>query len=168
MRYGRYSYSMVISSEPWRPRKTAARRERESATCALVSPCESSLKRPGGLCPGPWSHVRVTPKPALACNLIYTRRARIRTGAFGLTCRSIFAVEDSPPSRDRQRALPFRTCTGCGMPPPPTDTNYTLISSRFMVEECRAADGIRRCTTEWWCPKCWKALKETQKGPTRP
>ena len=57
-----------------------------------------------------------------------------------------------------------RVCTGCGVHAPQTDTDYTLISSRFGWRVRRYVEGDEPIT-EWWCPACWAELKRTTDGP---
>jgi len=47
------------------------------------------------------------------------------------------------------------TCVDCGARPPPTETNYTLISSRYGWRLTRAIDSDGNRMMEWRCPRCW-------------
>jgi hypothetical protein len=46
-------------------------------------------------------------------------------------------------------------CLDCGARPPATDTNYTLISTRYGWRCTRAVDVQGRKTMVWRCPPCW-------------
>lgn len=50
-------------------------------------------------------------------------------------------------------------CVDCGKVSPPTETNYTLISSRhgWRLTIERDENGARKTT--WRCPQCWLAHK---------
>jgi hypothetical protein len=56
-------------------------------------------------------------------------------------------------------------CIDCKARSPETDTNYTLISSRYGWRLSRhiASDGT--FVVEWRCPRCWERHKR-QKGIT--
>ena len=52
-----------------------------------------------------------------------------------------------------------QTCVDCRELSPETETNYTLIGSRFgwRLTRTNTADG--RVLVEWRCPSCWRAYK---------
>lgn len=54
-------------------------------------------------------------------------------------------------------------CIQCGALPPPTFTNYTLISQkhgwRLILDEIEPGKRIPK----WWCPACWARHKENRK-----
>jgi len=52
-------------------------------------------------------------------------------------------------------------CVDCGKKPPPTDTNYTLISTRHGWRLTRGTDKEGRRVMEWRCPTCWLAHRKT-------
>ncbi|WP_437781040.1 hypothetical protein [Sorangium sp. So ce1097] len=43
----------------------------------------------------------------------------------------------------------------CGASAPKTETNYTLISSRYGWRLTRTADANGRRVMEWRCPSCY-------------
>jgi hypothetical protein len=47
-------------------------------------------------------------------------------------------------------------CVDCGKLPPPTDTSYTLISTRHGWRLTRAVDKDGQRIMEWRCPSCWQ------------
>jgi hypothetical protein len=42
---------------------------------------------------------------------------------------------------------------------PETETNYTLIGSRYGWRLTKRRDGHGRVAMEWRCPTCWRAFK---------
>jgi hypothetical protein len=50
-------------------------------------------------------------------------------------------------------------CVDCGAPAPHTDTNYTLISSRYGWRLTRSMDAHGNKVMEWRCPDCWQAYR---------
>jgi hypothetical protein len=54
---------------------------------------------------------------------------------------------------DRQK------CVDCHELSPETDTNYTLIGSRFGWRLTRTLDAQGVAGAEWRCPGCWKVYK---------
>ena len=64
-----------------------------------------------------------------------------------------------------------QTCVDCHELSPETETNYTLIGSRFgwRLTRSKAADGT--VLVEWRCPSCWRIYKaargETTAGSSR-
>lgn len=50
-------------------------------------------------------------------------------------------------------------CASCGKKAPKTETEYTLISSRYgwRLSREKAPDGTY--TVKWHCPACWRNLK---------
>ena len=55
-------------------------------------------------------------------------------------------------------------CCDCKARSPETDTNYTLISSRYGWRLSRhvATDGT--FLVEWRCPRCWERYKQRKAG----
>jgi hypothetical protein len=54
-------------------------------------------------------------------------------------------------------------CIACGVSPPDTNTEYTLISrSGWRLTRCQGPDGALR--TEWRCRKCWTLHRLTLKA----
>jgi hypothetical protein len=51
------------------------------------------------------------------------------------------------------------TCVDCGETSPQTETNYTLISSRYgwRLSRSTGPDGKKRMV--WRCPRCWAQHK---------
>jgi hypothetical protein len=62
---------------------------------------------------------------------------------------------------DRQK------CVDCHELSPETDTNYTLIGSRFGWRLTRTMDAKGVAGAEWRCPGCWKVYKAAR-GDTAP
>jgi hypothetical protein len=58
--------------------------------------------------------------------------------------------------RDRQ------TCVDCGRKSPQTETNYTLISSRFGWRLLHYALPNGTIAVEWRCPACWREYKRAR------
>ncbi|WP_437288378.1 hypothetical protein [Sorangium sp. So ce406] len=46
-------------------------------------------------------------------------------------------------------------CVDCSTPAPKTETNYTLISSRYGWRLTRTVDANGRRMMEWRCPSCY-------------
>jgi hypothetical protein len=70
----------------------------------------------------------------------------------------------SEPESESERA----TCSDCGQRAPPTNTNYTLISTHFGWRLSRRdlPDGTK--VAEWRCPACWRKFKAATGGsPSR-
>jgi hypothetical protein len=67
----------------------------------------------------------------------------------------------TPPCSMGQR----QECVDCNLQSPPTDTNYTLISSRhgWRLTRLRSAHG--QFVAEWRCPQCWTAYKRRERTP---
>jgi len=63
--------------------------------------------------------------------------------------------------RDRQ------ICIGCGKKSPETETNYTLISSRFGWRLTRTNDATGKLVVAWRCASCWRLYK-IARGETAP
>ena len=57
---------------------------------------------------------------------------------------------------------PDNKCIDCGKKPPPTDTNYTLISARHGWRLTRGADHDGQRVMEWRCPSCWQAYRKKE------
>jgi len=57
-----------------------------------------------------------------------------------------------------------QTCVVCGIQSPPTETNYTLISSRhgWRLSLETLPDGRRNAI--WRCPKCWQEFRKKSAG----
>ncbi len=51
-------------------------------------------------------------------------------------------------------------CVDCGALPPPTETNYTLISPRHGWRLSRTVDRDGKKKMEWRCPNCWAKYRE--------
>lgn len=62
----------------------------------------------------------------------------------------------------------FHVCCDCRARSPETDTNYTLISSRYGWRLTRfvGADGL--FVIEWRCPRCWERHKRTKLSTSTP
>lgn len=56
-----------------------------------------------------------------------------------------------------------QTCVACGAQSPPTETNYTLISSQFGWRLSRETKADGSFQMEWRCPKCWEAHKRAKR-----
>ncbi|MFI5301453.1 MAG: hypothetical protein ACHREM_25480 [Polyangiales bacterium] len=56
-------------------------------------------------------------------------------------------------------------CADCKKPSPETDTNYTLISSRYgwRLTRSRGPDG--KAIVEWRCADCWRKYKAASGDP---
>jgi hypothetical protein len=52
-----------------------------------------------------------------------------------------------------------RCCVGCGLVPPETETNYTLVERRGWRLTVASGDDGRK-TPELRCPSCWAAHRE--------
>jgi hypothetical protein len=52
-----------------------------------------------------------------------------------------------------------QTCVDCHELSPETETNYTLIGSRFGWRITRRKDADGNMLVEWRCPACWRAYK---------
>jgi hypothetical protein len=63
-----------------------------------------------------------------------------------------------------------QTCVDCHELSPETETNYTLIGSRFGWRLTRRADADGKPLVEWRCPACWRTYKAAkgEKGETVP
>ena len=58
-------------------------------------------------------------------------------------------------------------CADCGMKPPETSTNYTLISrTGWRLTRQKGADGS--VVAEWHCSKCWARHRATLKQAQTP
>ncbi|XXT20331.1 hypothetical protein WME94_02020 [Sorangium sp. So ce429] len=57
-----------------------------------------------------------------------------------------------PPESEQRVA---QRCVDCGTPAPKTETNYTLISSRYGWRLTRTVDASGRRMMEWRCPACY-------------
>lgn len=64
---------------------------------------------------------------------------------------SAYTVRESPESEPRVA----QQCVDCGTSAPRTETNYTLISSRYGWRLTRTADANGRRVMEWRCPSCY-------------
>ncbi len=56
-------------------------------------------------------------------------------------------------------------CIDCGVAAPPTETNYTLISSRHGWRSVRVIDQDGRKMLEWRCPSCWPHYRQKSVPP---
>ena len=66
-------------------------------------------------------------------------------------------------SRDEQTT---QFCVGCRTKAPDTQTEYTLISSRFGWRLTRRIERDGTFAMEWRCPGCWQKYKaERQLAP---
>jgi hypothetical protein len=54
-----------------------------------------------------------------------------------------------------------RVCRGCGTVSPETNTEFTLISSKFGWRLSRSAEKDGRNELVWRCPACWQDFKAT-------
>jgi hypothetical protein len=52
-----------------------------------------------------------------------------------------------------------QTCVDCHELSPETETNYTLIGSRFGWRLTRRKDTDGKMLVEWRCPACWRTHK---------
>jgi hypothetical protein len=52
-----------------------------------------------------------------------------------------------------------QNCVDCRALAPETETNYTLIGSRYGWRLTKRRDGHGRLAMEWRCPKCWRVYK---------
>lgn len=63
-----------------------------------------------------------------------------------------------------------QVCSLCRAVSPVTQTNYTLISSKYQwrMEVISGADGQKE--PRWYCPDCWQKLKQIRgaSAPSRP
>ncbi|AUX39095.1 uncharacterized protein SOCE26_004770 [Sorangium cellulosum] len=60
-------------------------------------------------------------------------------------------MREAPASEQR----PAQRCVDCSTPAPKTETNYTLISSRYGWRLTRTLDAHGRRMMEWRCPACY-------------
>jgi hypothetical protein len=58
-----------------------------------------------------------------------------------------------------------QTCVDCRDLSPETDTNYTLISSRFGWRLTRTTDAAGKLVVEWRCAACWQLYKAARGEP---
>lgn len=56
-----------------------------------------------------------------------------------------------------------KRCSDCNHLAPPTDTNFTLISSQHGWRLSFETDESGRRLSIWRCPRCWKAHKAALK-----
>jgi hypothetical protein len=56
-----------------------------------------------------------------------------------------------------------RVCFTCGTQSPPTASSYTLISARYGWR-VRRYEKDAEFITEWYCPTCWVAFKQSETG----
>lgn len=62
-------------------------------------------------------------------------------------------------------------CADCSVKSPPTETNYTLISSRYGWRLTLETSPDGRRIPIWRCPKCWQEYRKRQPdsgAPKRP
>lgn len=55
-----------------------------------------------------------------------------------------------------------QTCVGCGRKSPPTDTDYTLISSRHGWRLTIETSPNGRRHPIWRCPACWRRRRDAE------
>ena len=55
-------------------------------------------------------------------------------------------------------------CHECGVDSPETNTEYTLISSRYGWRVVRSRNAEGEIVMEWRCPACWKRYKEVPRS----
>ncbi|WP_437813994.1 hypothetical protein [Sorangium sp. So ce1078] len=70
------------------------------------------------------------------------------------------AASDPPPREppeSEQRVT--QRCVDCGTPAPKTETNYTLISSRYGWRLTRTVDANGQRMMEWRCPGCYSRYR---------
>jgi hypothetical protein len=65
--------------------------------------------------------------------------------------------KDDEPFESGERAA---RCVGCGIVPPPTETNYTLISPQHGWRLLRTFDKNGRKVMQWRCPSCWANYRQ--------
>jgi hypothetical protein len=56
-------------------------------------------------------------------------------------------------------------CVDCGTGQPETDTNYTLISSRYGWRLSRRFERDGTKVMEWRCPGCWVRHRDGLRRP---
>jgi hypothetical protein len=61
-----------------------------------------------------------------------------------------------------------KLCFDCGIQAPATETDYTLISSRFGWRLRRGFGPNGVPFLEWRCPKCWEQYKKFHNATTPP
>lgn len=61
-----------------------------------------------------------------------------------------------------------QVCVGCRTRAPETNTEYTLISSRFGWRLTRRLDRDGTFMMEWRCPACWQKYKAERQLATTP
>ncbi len=61
-----------------------------------------------------------------------------------------------------------QTCVDCHELSPETETNYTLISSRFGWRLTQRKDSKGAVFMEWRCAACWRAYKASRGGSVPP
>lgn len=60
-----------------------------------------------------------------------------------------------------------KVCIDCGARSPPTNTAYTLISSRFGWRLSRRRTESGELVLEWRCPECWAKYKRDEGTPKK-
>ena len=73
-------------------------------------------------------------------------------------------VELSPSSGAETRV---HHCADCQVEAPITDTNYTLISSRYGWRMTRVVTTDGRRAMQWRCPACWENYKQHREHSSR-
>jgi hypothetical protein len=68
---------------------------------------------------------------------------------------------------DDEAQQSMRQCIDCRAVAPKTDTNYTLISSKYGWRLSRRTDSAGSLIVEWRCPTCWDKHK-AQRAPASP
>lgn len=59
-------------------------------------------------------------------------------------------------------------CVDCKLAQPTTDTNYTLISSRYGWRLSRRFERDGRKVLEWRCPSCWARHRDARRVSSVP
>jgi hypothetical protein len=70
-------------------------------------------------------------------------------------------VADEPKANgDSPDSMPAeRSCVDCGVTPPQTESEYTLISAQHGWRLSRGVTASGRTRLDWRCPKCWAKRK---------
>jgi hypothetical protein len=58
-----------------------------------------------------------------------------------------------------------QTCVDCRALSPETETNSTLIGSRYGWRLTKSRDARGKIAVEWRCPKCWRTYKAARGLP---
>jgi hypothetical protein len=111
-----------------------------------------SFLDPRGRCQPPPSGVRNLR------NVRYSRNEIVASGCDGAAPprTNIAAV---PIMSDEELKLPNQICVDCSAKAPPTETNYTLISSRYGWRLSLQSNPDGRRVSVWRCPSCWDRFR---------